>query len=346
MNEVEEQRVCVKFCVKLGKSGAETLQMLRTAYGDSALKKTACYEWHKKIREGRTSTKDDDRMGRPATSRTTTATDLVRQQVMGNRRLTIREISAESGLSYGTCHLILTKDLGMRRISAKMVPKLLTDDQKEKRVSCCIKLKDALTQDPDFISKVVTGDESWVYGYDPETKSQSSHWKSPGSPRPKKARMSRSNVKTLLITFFDIRGVVHSEFLPHGQTVNQHVYKDILIRLRDSIRRKRRDLWLSGDWYLHHDNAPAHTSLMVRQYLAKNKVTVLNHPPYSPDLAPCDFYLFPKVKLTMKGERFDDIPTIQENVTRQLRSFMESDFQHCMDQWKRRWDKCIASSGD
>ncbi|XP_067930695.1 protein GVQW3-like [Watersipora subatra] len=326
MNDVEEQRVRVKFYVKLRTSSAETLQILWTAYGDSALKKTACYEWHKRFREGRTSIKDDNRMGRPATSRTTTATDLVRQQVIGDRRLTIHEKSAESGLSYGTCHIILTKDLDMRRISAKMVPKLLTDDQKEKRVGCCIELKDALAQDPDFLSKVLTGDERWVYGYDPETKSQSSQWKSPGSSRPKKARMSHSNVKTLLLTFFDIRGVVHSEFLPHSQTVNHHVYKIILIKLRDSIRRKRRDLWLSGDWYLHHDNAPAHTSLMVRQYLAKNEVSVLNHPSYSPDLAPCDFYLFPKIKLTMKGERFDDIPPIQENVTRQLRCLTESDF--------------------
>ena len=113
------------------------------------------------------------------------------------------------------------------------------------------------------------------YGYDPETKFQSSQWKSPGSPRPKKARMSRSAVKTMLITFFDIKGIVHHEYLPQGTTVNQHVYTDILRRLREKIRLKRPELWRSKSWLLHHDNAPAHRALSVQQYCAKNSVILL-----------------------------------------------------------------------
>ena len=74
--------------------------------------------------------------------------------------------------------------------------------------------------DPDLLNRVITGDESWDYGYDPETKVQSSQWKSPGSPRPKKARRSLSNVKTMLV-FFDSTGIVHHEYAPRGQTVNQ-----------------------------------------------------------------------------------------------------------------------------
>jgi histone-lysine N-methyltransferase SETMAR len=71
------------------------------------------------------------------------------------------------------------------------------------------------------MSRIITGDESWVYGYDPETKWQSSQWKSPSSPRQKKARMSHRSTKTMLIVFFDIRGIVHREFVPQGQTVNK-----------------------------------------------------------------------------------------------------------------------------
>jgi hypothetical protein len=90
----------------------------------------------------------------------------------------------------------------MRRIAAKFVLTLLSNDQKEHRVAVCRKLKDQARDDPNFISKVITGDESWVYGYDPKTKQQSSQWKSPNSPRPKKARQVRSNVKSMLIVFF------------------------------------------------------------------------------------------------------------------------------------------------
>ena len=117
-----------------------------------------------------------------------------------------------------------------------------------------------------------------------------------------------------------------------------------LERFRDSIRRKRPELWRTGGWMLHHDNAPADSLLLVRQYLAKNKVTVFPHLPYSPDLAPCDFHLFPKLKLQLNGERFEDIDSIQQNVTRRLRQLSENGFQNCMNKWQHRWNQCISSS--
>ena len=151
----------------------------------------------------------------------------------------------------------------MKRVAAKFIPKLLNPDQKKNRMLICQDMKQSLADDPDLLSKIITGDETWVYGYGPETKFQSSQRKSPGSPRPKKARQSRSQVKVMLIVFFDINGVVQHEYIPKGQTVNQHVYKEVIIHLQDAIRRKRPELWSSGDYYLHHDNAPAHMALKV-----------------------------------------------------------------------------------
>jgi len=103
-------------------------------------------------------------------------------------------------------------------------------------------------------------------------------WKSASSPRPKKARQVKSNVKTMLICFFDIKGLVHFEFVTQGQTVNQQFYLEGLKRLRDVVRRKGPELWRSGEWLLHHDNAPAHTALGVRQFLTKNGMTTASHP--------------------------------------------------------------------
>jgi hypothetical protein len=74
---------------------------------------------------------------------------------------------------------------------------------------------------------VIAADESWIYGYDPETKHQSAKWKSSNSPRPKKARQVKSKVKSMLITFFDIKGIVHKEFVLAGQTVNSAYYCDL-----------------------------------------------------------------------------------------------------------------------
>ena len=106
-------------------------------------------------------------------------------------------------------------------------------------MNVCYDLREQVGNNPQILSKVVTGDETWCYGYDPETKQSSSQWQTPNSPKPKKARQVRSNIKIMLISFFDANGIVHKEFVPPGQTVNQQFYLEVLKRLRDSVRKKR-----------------------------------------------------------------------------------------------------------
>ncbi|UYV85017.1 hypothetical protein LAZ67_X004272 [Cordylochernes scorpioides] len=112
------------------------------------------------------------------------------------------------------------KALRSTLVAAKFVPKLLNCDQKQHRMNIANEMLDSVRDDPNLLQRVITGDEAWVYGYDVEIKAQSSQWKLPHEPKPKKARQVRSNVKVLLTVFFDCRGVVHHEFLPQGRTVN------------------------------------------------------------------------------------------------------------------------------
>ena len=120
-----------------------------------------------------------------------------------------------------------------------------------------------INDDPDLLKRVITRDESWVYGYDVEIKAQSSRWKHTESPRPKKARQVRTNVKVLLTVFFDYHGVVHQEFLTQGRAVNKEYYLAVMRRLHEAIPKKRLESWKNNSWLLHHDNAPAHLSLFV-----------------------------------------------------------------------------------
>ena len=119
-------------------------------------------------------------------------------------------------------------------------------------------------------------------------------------PRSKKAREALSNVKVLLTVLFDCNGVVHHEFLSQGRTVNRENYLEVMRRLREAIRQKRTDLWINQSWNLNHDNAPTHTSMLLREFLANNKTIIMPQPPYSLHLASGDLFLFTKLKTPMK----------------------------------------------
>nr|CAH7720056.1 unnamed protein product [Callosobruchus chinensis] len=341
-----EQRVVIKFLVKRGVSSAEIMKQLTNVYKDDCLKKTAVYEWAKRFREGRESVEDDSREGAPSTSRTAQNVDRLRVRVLGDRRVSLRMFEDELGINKETIRQMLHEDLGMRKLCAKMVPKVLTVEQKELRLSICKDMISRIEEEgEDWMSNVITGDESWVFQYDPETKRQSMQWVEKGGKRPTKARMSKSKVKSLLIAFFDINGVVHHEYVPAGQTVNGKFYIEVLKRLKARVFRARPELAERG-WVLHHDNAPAHSSFAVRDFLTKNGIPTLPHPPYSPDLAPSDFHLFPQLKSYLKGNRYDGVEEVQRVTTRVLRDLSSGGFRGCFQSWIQRWRRCIELEGD
>ena len=145
-----------------------------------------------------------------------------------------------------------------------------------------------------------------MYGYGIETKAQSSQWKRPEEPRPRKARQVRSNVKVLLTVFFDCKGVVHYVFLPQGQgTINKEYYLEVMRQLSEEILQKRIEFWKNQSWILQHDNATAYTSMLVREFLNKNETVIMPQPLYSPGLVRAVFFLFPKLTSPMKAFYYD-----------------------------------------
>jgi hypothetical protein len=129
-----------------------------------------------------------------------------------------------------TVRQILHVQLNVRKVCAKMVPKNLTQEQKDNRKNICSDME-RITEQVDVHESVITCDETWIFQYYPEMKGQSMHWKTPISPRMKKVRMSKSKVKAMIIVFFNIRGVIVIEWVPEGQTVNQKYYLEVLTKL-------------------------------------------------------------------------------------------------------------------
>ena len=204
-------------------------------------------------------------------------------------RVSIEIISAQFDVSVGTVHTIIREELKMRKICAKFVPRVPRKDQKERFCHDSWEMVDLINVDPAVLDSLVTCDESWIYFYDPETKRQSSQWKHAGSPRPKKARQSKSTHKLLMILFFDSTGTIYMHWVPTGQTVNKEYYVEVLREFRERFHRKRPALFKSGHWHFHQDNAPVHNSILVTDYLTKLGVKTVPQPPCSPGLAPCDF---------------------------------------------------------
>ncbi|KAF6288370.1 hypothetical protein mRhiFer1_009105 [Rhinolophus ferrumequinum] len=153
-----------------------------------------------------------------------------------------------------------------------------------------------------------------------------------------------SAIQVMLIVFLDLDGIVQAEFVPRNTMVNSEYCKGLLECLRNYVHRKRPEKWANG-FIRRHDNAQCHTSLMVWQSLSNKNITVCLHPPYSLDLAPCNFRLFPKIKTTMKGKYFESIQDIEAAMTVQIKTLTKEDFQNCFRKWQEQWDKCVSSKG-
>ena len=122
----------------------------------------------------------------------------------------------------GSCDAILTDDLHMKRVRANFVPHLLTDGQRKQRQTIARDLFESSCENVQFLKNIVPGDESWVYGHEPETKQQSSQWKGPTSPRPKKGRQVRSKTKVMLLAFFILRVSYITSTLPTGKQLTRN----------------------------------------------------------------------------------------------------------------------------
>ena len=224
----------------------------------------------------------------------------------------------------------------MQTIYTKFVPRVLREDQKE-RCYDSREMVELINSDPPVLDALVTYDESWIYCYDPE--------KHAGSPRPKKARQSKSTHKLLMIPFFDSTGMIYMHWVPTRQTVNKEYYVEVLREFRKRFRWKRPALFKLGQGHFHQDNAPVHNSILVTDYLTKMGIKTVPQPPYSPDLAPCDFWLFPKLKEKLRGCRYETIEEMKEAVMKVIDTLTQEDFHGAFQKLLERY-KCIAAGGD
>ena len=170
-------------------------------------------------------------------------------------------------------------------------------------------------------------------------------WKHLSSSLPTKALISRSAGKVMAIIFCDIHGIILNQFVPPKTTVTGNYYASVIKSdLLPAIKRKCPQLMRSGI-LLHHDNVPSHSSRVVLDTIKSLDIEILPHPPYSPDLAICDFWLFPNLKNKLRGEKYESREELRRAVDRYLRDMSRDGLHHVFRAWVERWDKCKLCKG-
>lgn len=340
-------RAVIKFLFLLGKSPAEVHNDLEKGLQEHAPSYETVRRWMRRFMEGRTSTDDDPRSGRPLSATSHDVVRRVAQLLDEDRRVTCEEVANSLKISSDSAHRILRENLGKRKIAAKWVPHMLTEDQKVARMTISAAHLHRFRQEGDaFLNRIVACDETWAHSFEPELKRQSAEWIGQGSPRPVKAIRARAAIKVMHITFFDKKGILFDHAVPPRTTVNGDYYLNILrTGLRQAIRRKRPEL-IDGKIILLQDNAGPHRKKEVLEAMESWGWEVLAHPPYSPDLSPCDFFLFPRVKESLRGVRFEDADAINRAFRNSLQQQGNRGTEGGIFGLVPRWKKCIDLNGD
>ena len=171
-------------------------------------------------------------------------------------------------------------------------------------------------------------------------------WAPKGSNPPVKAMASAWKKKIMMTAFFDQKGVVTLDFLEENATINSDRYCESLRRLKADYQNKRRGQ-SSMAISLLHDNATSHVSRKTREVLNQLSINVIEHPPYSPDLSPCDFFLFGRLKKMIRGRHFEDRQALEKEVRRICyREIQMEEYSKAMEDLIRRWQKCVSVHGD
>lgn len=341
-----EYRAVIKFLTKEGNTPEQINDRLRAVYGDSAPSYATVKNWAKLFKWGRESLQDDPRPGRPIEA---TAPDIVAKIdkfVHDEPRIGKRMLADIVNISPSSVLNILHDELGMKKYCCRWIPRTLTTENKRERVAAAHEFLDLLKwNERDVFDRIVTGDETWIYYYDPPIKQQSMEWRKRTQKPSETAQHEKSAMKVMAAVFWDVRGIILVEFLPANTTVTGNYYAQQMHRLRDAIKEKRRGL-LGREVILLHDNAPPHKSLVAQAAVRDCGFAQLHHPPYSPDLAPSDYFLFPNTKRYLKGKRFESAEDIMSNIWEVWEGKDEQWFRGGIEALKHRYENVIGVRGD
>lgn len=339
-------RAVIEFLMLEGETCANIHTRLVNVYAEDAPSLTTVKNWVWEFKRGKSTLEDEPRSGRPREATSEEMIAAARAVVEENRRASYRCIAEQLGISKDSVMQIMKNELKMRKICKVWVPHSLTQENKDMRVDFSrILYNRCMRSQEKFFSQLVTMDESMLPDYEPLSRTEGKVWVFKGESAPTEVQRKKTCGKTMLIVFWDEKGVLLEHYVPRGVHVNAAYHKNLLIQLRSEIKEKRRGM-LSRGVLLQQDNARTHTAQVAIDEAMKCGFEILPHPPYSPDLAPSDYYLFRNLKKDKRGNRFATEDELKNWTTNWLAEKDEAFFRKGIRMLKDRWQRCIEQRGE
>jgi len=338
-----EIRTIMYYCWMRNLNGSKMSVEINEALGQNTVNERSCRRWIERFNEGDFNLDDKERTGRPSTI------DLdagIKEYLQTFPRATSVEIASAMGHSQSTIWEHMTK-IRLRYLCCKWVPHALSEGNKETRIQICNELLVKFGSN-NFLARLITIDETWIVWRNEGTYKQTRCWAGGDIPITKNVTRSLTPDKSLAIFFWDGRGVILWKLLEQGQTMTSNVYCGLLDELKDKIQaERRRSLDSHGHGIqLLQDNARPHTARATAEKLLELNLPTIPHPPYSPDLAPSDYYLFSSLKSYLSGSNFTSRNEVTNSVNDWLGTKNESFFAKGINMLPERWTRCVHSNGD
>lgn len=342
--EKRDFRSYIKERTNLGEKPTPIYQDLVTLHGDQAPAYSTVARWAKLTRDGRMDIEDQPREGRPVTSTTTENIELVQSLIEADPHSTYDDIEAETTLSRGVIEIIIHKHLKMKKVASRWVPHNLTLGQKKERVRVCQENLEKFRNGSWRLYDVITGDETWIYFRQTGRKASNACWINDGQSPKTVVRQGQHEPKRLYSIFFKANGWLTVHALDRGQTLDHSYY------IANCLEPLVKELWIQRPntgpkgLKLLHDNASPHIKSQVTTYIKAEGIQLMPHPPYSPDLAPCDFWLNDYIKRHLTDQKDED--SLFKAVTKVVKSIPTEEYRKTFEKLLERMQMCIDNDGD
>ena len=325
-----EIRAVIKFLFQKGYDNVKTLSEIQSIYGEGCMSLRNIQKRRQQFEAGNYSIFDKPRDGRPQiTQYDNQILDLLQEDPF----LKTKEIAEHFQIDKKTVKAILEDHLQYHKVNFKWVPHQLTASLRAERVRVATELLKFLKKaSPSTLQSVYTEDETWIYYENPRT----SMWILNGSTPPTVSRRNIGAKKCMIAVFWSRLGIASITMLPKGQKFNRDFFLNNVFRDFEALTPRYKK-------FVHFDNARPH---LIDQYLDEKKIKRLPHPPYSPDLAPSDFFLFGYLKMKLEGCVFEDEEDLFMKVKNILYSIPSQYFIDAYTNWIERLYEVIEREGE